>query len=154
LDQITADLKAAIAAMDTNNLPQAGRTWLMNPAIQLSLSLIRDGLGTYAFKDELASGTLLGYPLIVSNTVPADIVMLTSASNIIIASELAPQIMISQDASLEMDGAPSGSLDTPTTATQAQSMFQRDLTAIRCLTTLDWGARRAEVVQVITGVAW
>ncbi|MBW1672150.1 MAG: phage major capsid protein [Deltaproteobacteria bacterium] len=154
LDLITADLKVVIGAMNTNNLTDAGRVWVMNPARKLSLSLIRDGLGTYAFRDELASGTLMGYPVLTSNTVTATVVMLVHAPSIVIASELAPQISISMDASLEVDDAPAGSLDTPTTATQAKSMFQMDMVAIRALTTLDWAARRAQATEVLTSVSW
>jgi len=154
LDLITADAKAAIGAMNANNLPQMGRVWLMNPARALSLQMIRDGLGTYAFKDEILSGTWFGYPLIVSNTVPADIVMLQSASNIIIASELAPQISLSQDASLHMSDGPDADIGGGGTATPVASMFQLDMTAIRAMTVLDWGARRAQCVETITGVAW
>lgn len=152
LDQITADLKTLITAMDTALLPVEGRVWMMSPANRLTLSLIRDGLGTYAFKDELASGTLLGYPLLVSTTLPNDIVMLANGSNIIIASELAPQISISEDASLHVNDAPADDIGGATTV--VANMFQLDQTAIRALTTLDWAARRTAVVQVLDTVAW
>lgn len=152
LDLITADLKTMITQQDALNLPTAGRVWMMSPKNHLTLSLIRDGLGTYAFKDELASGTLLGYPVLVSNTVPDAIVMLANGSNIIIASELAPQISISQDASLHMESSPAD--DIGGAATPVASMFQLDQTAIRALTTLDWAARRVNVVSVLDTVAW
>jgi HK97 family phage major capsid protein len=151
LDQITADLKTLIGEMNAANLPN-DRVWIMSPANELTLRLIRDGLGTYAFQAEMASGTLLGYPLLVSNTVPDDIVMLANASNIIVASELAPQISISQDASLHMEDAPADDIGGATTP--VANMFQLDQTAVRCLTTLDWAARRDEVVQVLNTVAW
>jgi len=153
LDQITADLKAAMNAMMAVNMPMAAPVWLMNPANVNTLRFIRDGLGTYAFKDELLSGTLMGYPVLESTVVPLDIVILADASQIIMATELAPEISISEDASLHMeDTAPADDIGGATTP--VASMFQLDLVAIRAKTTLDWNARYDECVQVVTGVAW
>jgi len=152
LDLITADLKAMISQQDALNLPVDGRVWMMSPANRLTLQLIRDGLGTYAFRDEINSGVLLGYPLLVSNVMTDAIVMLANSSNIIIATELAPEISISQDASLHMETAPADDIGGATTP--VQSMFQTDSTAIRALTTLDWVARRPDVVSVTNTVTW
>lgn len=153
LDQITADLKTVMNAMLSINMPMVAPVWLMNPANVNTLRFIRDGLGTYAFKDELASGTLMGYPVLESTTVPLAIVMLADASQIILASELAPEISISEDASLHMeDTSPSDDLGGATSV--VASMFQLDMVAIRAKTTMDWNARYAECVQVINGVSW
>lgn len=146
LDLVTADIKAAIAAMLTVNMPMVSPVWLINPLRVNSLRFMRDGLGAYVWKDELSSGVLAGYPVLESTTVPGDIVMLVDANQIVIASELAPEISISEDATLSLMDDGSGA---PTA-----SMFQLDAVAIRAKTTLDWNSRYAEAVQVITGVAW
>jgi len=152
LNAITADLKAAINALMVINMPMAAPVWLLNPVTANALRFIRDGLGMYAFQDQMNKGYLMGYPFLVSTTVPSDIVMLSDASQIILASALAPQIMISQDTSIMMDSAPTA--DIGGAATPVQSMFQTDSTAIRGLVSLDWATRYANSTQVITGVAW
>jgi len=146
LDKVTADIKAAIGAMLTVNMPMVNPVWLINPLRVNSLRFMRDGLGAYVWKDELSSGVLAGYPVLESTSVDAAIVMLVDASQIIIASELAPEISISEDATLSLMDDGSGA---PTA-----SMFQLDAVAIRAKTTLDWNSRYAEAVQVISGVAW
>jgi len=150
LDLITADLKAAIGAMLTLNIPMAQPVWLINPLRLNSLNFIRDGLGTYAFQDEIRAGTLAGYPFLTSTTVPDDIVMLVDASQVILATELMPEIAISEDATIMMDDAPA----SPITGGAATSMFQTDSVAIRATTRLDFQARYTDCTQVITGVAW
>jgi len=150
LNAITADLKAAIGAMLAVNMPMAAPIWLINPLRLNSLKFIRDGLGTYAFKDEIGAGNLAGYPYLESTSIPDDIVMLVDGSQIITASELAPEISISEDATVMMDDAPA----SPITAGSATSLWQTDSIGVRSTTRLDWGARYAECVQTITGVAW
>lgn len=153
LDLITADLKAAIGAMLTLNMPMMRPVWLIHPTRVNSLRFIRDGLGSYAFKDEIASGTLMGYPFMESTTVTDSVVMLVDASQVIIASDLAPVIDLSSDASLHMvDGSVSADIGGATTP--VHSMFQLDKVAIRAKTSLDWNVRHANCVQVITSVSW
>lgn len=153
LDAITADLKALLNAMLAVNMPMTRPVWLMNPLNVNALRFIRDGLGQYAYRDEIAQGQIVGYPYLESTTVPVDIVMLVDASQIIIASELAPQIALSEDASLHMeDTSPADDIGGATSP--VASMFQMDAVAIRCKTTLDWQARHAECVQVLDTVAW
>jgi len=130
-------------------MPMAKPIWIFNPVRINSLRFLRDGLGNFAFP-EIASGMLMGYPFLESTTVTSSIVMLVDGSQVLIASDLTPQISISSDTSLHMDTAPA----TPITAGAVTSMFQSDLTAVRALTRLDFHPRYDECVQVITGVAY
>ena len=153
LDAITADLKKLLNAMLSINMPMMRPVWLMNPTNVNALRFIRDGMGQYAYKDEISQGTIVGYPFLESTTVPANIVMIADASQIIIASELAPQIALSEDASLHMeDTAPADDIGGATSP--VASMFQMNAVAIRAITTLDWNARHGDCVQVLDTVAW
>lgn len=153
LDAITADMKALINAMLTLNMPMTRPVWVMNPVNVNALRFIRDGLGTYAYKDEINGGTIVGYPFLESTSMAATEIMLVDASQVIIASELAPQISISEDASLHMeDTSPAEDLGGATTP--VASMFQLDAVAIRAKSTIDWNLRHAGAVQVLDTVAW
>ena len=153
LDNITTDLKNAIAALNALNMPMTSPVWLMNPARVNSLRFIRDGLGTYAFRDEINSGMLVGYPIIESTTVDSAHVMLVDASQVIIATDLVPEISISSDASLHMVDA-SVAEDIGGSTTPVQSMFQIDSTAVKAVTRLDWGVRYANCIQVTGDCTW
>jgi len=152
LNEITAELKAMLNQLMSLNMPMTSPVWMLNPTTANGLRFIRDGLGSYAFQAEMNNGTLLGYPFLESTTIPATIVMLADASQVVVASALAPQISISQDTSIHMETAPNA--DIGGAATPVQSMFQTDSTAIRGLVSLDWNARYDNCVSVLTGVAW
>lgn len=153
LDAITADLKTLINAMLTVNMPMSRPVWIMNPVNVNHLRFIRDGLGMYAYKDEISNGTIVGYPYLESTSMAATEVMLVDASQVIIASELAPVISISEDASLHMEDTDPAE-DIGGATTPVASMFQLDATAIRCRSTLDWNVRHDGAVQVLSTVAW
>lgn len=153
LDNITSDLKKLLNAMLSINMPMSQPVWLMNPTNVNALRFIRDGTGQYAYKDEVAQGTIVGYPYLESTTIPDSVVLLADASQVILASELAPQIALSEDASLHMeDTSPADDIGGATSP--VASMFQMNAVAIRAITTLDWGARHGDCVQVLDTVAW
>lgn len=153
LDAITADMKAMINAMLSINMPMTRPVWIMNPTNVNALRFIRDGLGQYAYMEEISRGTIVGYPYLESTSMAATEIMLVDASQVIIASELAPIISISEDASLHMeDTSPADDIGGATTP--VANMFQMDLTAVRVLSTLDWNVRHDGAVQVLDTVAW
>ena len=153
LDNITTDLKNAVAALHALNMPMQTPIWLMHPTRVNSLRFIRDGTGQYAFRDEINQGMLVGYPIMESTTVTATDVMLVDASQVIIATDLAPEISISSDASLHMVDATVAE-DIGGATTPVQSMFQIDSTAVKAVTRLDWGVRYANCIQSTDSCTW
>lgn len=153
LDEITADLRGMINQLLALNMPMTRPIWIINPVNVNYLRFIRDGLGTYAYMDEIMRGTIVGYPFLESNSMAATELILCDASQVIIASEMTPDISISEDASLHMeDTAPSDDIGGATSP--VYNMFQMDSVAIRAKSTLDWNVRHADCVSVLTGVAW
>lgn len=154
LANILADLKAAIGAMLAVNMPMVSPVWILHPVILNSLRFIQDGLGNRAFKDEIDAGMLVGYPFLTSTTCTQTVVMLVDGNQVIMATEMAPEISVSEDATIHMSDAPDNDLGGGGTATPVQSMFQTDSVAIKTTTRGDWAARYAECVQSITSVTW
>lgn len=153
LDNVTTDIKNAVGALLALNMPMQAPVWLLHPTRVNSLRFFRDGAGQYAFRDEINQGFLAGYPIIESTTVTATVMMLVDASQVILATDLAPEISISKDASLHMvDG--SVATDIGGSTTPVQSMFQIDSTAVKATTRLDWGVRYSNCVQVTTACTW
>lgn len=169
LANVITDLKAAYQTMMTLDMGRMP-VWLMNSSRHASLALITNASGGFMFRDELMGGTLLGIPVIHSNTVPSSVVFLIDQSEIATAADIVPEIEISTEAALHMQSTPAtsvaagtggttgtvmpltGGVDTP--ATPVRSLFQTYSMALRLVWPIDWSVRRAGAVQTITSVAW
>jgi HK97 family phage major capsid protein len=127
------------------------------PAVARLLAFTRDALGNPAFPGVTPTGgTLDGIPLRVSQYLAHNggsggaPFILVDESEIYLADDGAVTLDASQEASLVMDTAPTGSSTTPT-ATQVVSMFQTDSIAFRAERFIWWGARRSGAIQWIDG---
>jgi len=157
-DNIRADLMRLwqyfIAARNT---PRTA-VYIMNSSVALGLSLMQNPLGQPEFPGlTMNGGTLGGVPVIVSDYVPyttaGSIVILANANDIWLADDGQVTVDASQEASLQMDTAPTVNSATPT-ATAMVSMFQTNSTAFRAERYINWARRRASGVAYITGVNW
>jgi len=153
LDNVTTDLKTLTSALMAINMPMQAPVWLLHPTRVNSLRFMRDGAGQYAFRDEVNNGMLAGYPIIESTTITSTVVILVDASQVILATDLAPELSISTDASLHMVDT-SVATDIGGATTPVTSMFQTDSTAVKAVTRLDWAGRYAECAQVLTSATW
>jgi HK97 family phage major capsid protein len=117
--QISADLSAMLAAITT---PGSGLTWIMR---KKTMATIAGALG-------VASGlpqTLYGLPVVVSDNSPAQIT-LADASQLLYSDSGTIELDTSEEAALQMDGAP---VDPPVAATVMTSLWQLDLWAVRAV---------------------
>lgn len=154
-DAIRADIRALMAAfIAAYNAPTSG-VWLMGSVTALALSMMVNPLGQAEFPGiTMSGGTFNGMPVIVSDYLPAGIVVLANASDIYLADEGGIQVDMSREASLEMADNPSHNSDTPTGATSLVSMFQTNSVAFRVERYINWARRRASAVAYLTGVNW
>jgi hypothetical protein len=156
----------------------------MNSAQLLGLSTITLATGGFLFREELATGRLLGVPVVSSTTVPAGNVIIVDAAYFATAFGM-PEVDVSDTATLTMadadtnaptqaEGAagavgtaeqvpPDGGIDvaldaatTPPHAAgyQAQSMYQTWSVAVRFVMPVSWAMTRAGVIDRITGATW
>lgn len=165
LANVDADMKTMINSLIAANVPFTRPVWIMNPQRLNSLAHLRDGAGGKAFP-EIANGMLGSFPVITSTNVTATVVVLTDASQVIIASDYAPMLSISEDATLvlddsvpapnigeEVDAAIAGAGGAPA-ADRISSMYQQDAVAIRLKMGIDWGHRHVAGTYMLTGVGW
>jgi hypothetical protein len=101
----------------------------------------------------LFGGTFMTMPVIVSDNVATDIVVLVNAKDIFLAREDGLRVAMSTEASLEMSDTPAHDSVTPTGASMV-SMFQTNSVALLCEETVNWARRRDESVAYLTGVSW
>lgn len=157
-DDVRADIQALFATfIAANNAPTSG-VWIMPATTALALSLMQNPLGQAEFPGiSMNGGVLFGLPVIVSEYVPTvsggAYVVLVNASDIYLSDDGEVTVDMSQEASLQMDSAPTMDSDTPT-ATSVVSMFQTNSVAFRAERTVNWAKRRASAVAVLSGVNW
>jgi len=151
-DDVRLDLRSVFQKfIDADNPPLAG-VWVMSHTNALALSLITNGLGQPEFPGiGLMGGTLMGLPVICSEYVGTNVV-LVNASDIYVGDEGGIAVDMSREASLEMQDG--GFTQNQPTGASLVSMFQNNLVALRAERTINWARRRDSAVAYLTGVAW
>lgn len=153
-ESIRADIRALFGAfIAANNAPTSG-VFIMSATTALALSLMVNPLGQSEFPGiSMNGGTLQGLPVIVSEYVASDIVVLVNASDIYLGDEGGFAVDMSREASLEMADNPSHNSTTPTGA-QLVSLWQTNSVGFRAEREINWAKRRASAVAVLDDVAW
>lgn len=177
---ISADLKTLLGAFITANVG-AKPVLVMNTATKLSLTMTTNALGEFLYADEVARGTLHGIPIIASNRVTANRVILVDAAYFAAAFDT-PEIDVSEQASLTManangtaptqadngsgvvgtaeqivaDGGAKilGASGTAFTGITGVSLFQQYALGIRLVMPVGWGMTYAGTVAALNSVTW
>lgn len=148
------DVKALFGAYIAANMSPLNGVWIMSAVNALALSMMTNALGQKEFPGvSMLGGTFEGLPVIVSEYVDTDTVILANASDIYLADDGQVVIDASREASLQMDTAPTMA-SNPATSIETVSMFQTNSVALRAERWINWQKRRAQAVQVLSGVAW
>jgi len=156
---LIGDLKLLVNKVITTTAGNIRKpVWIINPSDVLAMSLTQAAAGgMLPFRDELAQGTLLGYPVLQTTTATNDTMYLVDAADFA-TSQGAPRFDISDSAVLHMeDTSPQqlASVATPNTvAAPMRSLYQTDSMAIRLIWDLDWVWKRQAVGAWITGMTW
>jgi HK97 family phage major capsid protein len=157
---LVGDIKQLTNALLTGTLGNIRNpVWLMNPAQVNSIGLVAaPGAGVFPFRDEIGRGTLGGWPVIDSGTVPINTVIVVDAADFVSVSGDAPRFEISDQATLHMEDTTPTDISTAGTpavvAFPAKSMFQTDSMALRLILPINWCLRRTGVVAWVAGVTW
>jgi hypothetical protein len=161
LAALIGDIRALTSALITGtNGNLRSPVWIMNPGDVLAASLIpaTAGGGEFPFKAELTGGTLQGYPVIQSATVPADMMFLLDAADFVSVTGDTPRFDVSNQATLHMEDttplaiASTGSPNT--VAAPVRSLYQTDSIGVRMLMDLNWGLRRTGIVAWTQTMTW
>jgi HK97 family phage prohead protease len=157
---LVGDIKQLTNALLTGTLGNIrSPVWLMNPAQVNSIGLVAaPGAGVFPFRDEIGRGTLGGWPVIDSGTVPINTVIVIDAADFVSVSGDAPRFEISDQATLHMEDTTPTDISTAgspaVVAFPAKSMFQTDSMALRLVLPINWCLRRTGVVAWVAGVTW
>jgi HK97 family phage prohead protease/HK97 family phage major capsid protein len=157
---LTGDIKALSGALLTGTLGNVRNPcWLMNPQQVNSAGLVAaPGAGVFPFRDEISRGSLGGWPIIDSGTVPLGTVIAVDAADFVSVTGDGPRFEISDQATLHMEDTTPTDISTSgspaVVAYPAKSMFQTDMLALRLILPINWTLRRTGVVAWVAGVTW
>jgi len=137
-----------------NNVPLDNIVLLMSSTQALALSLMVTDLGVPLFPTiTRGGGSILGFPVIVSEAVGTKIIAL-NAPEIFFAEDPGVQVDISREASIEMSTTPILGDTSAITGAVYKSAFQNNLIFIRFEQYMTWKYGRASAVEYITGNAY
>jgi HK97 family phage major capsid protein len=148
VEALKADLQAALATFTAAKIPITGLVIVTTPDVALGISLLSTDLGQapQGFNVTPTGGTLLGYPVIVSESVDPGVIVIFKPSEIFLASDGQVRLDASNQATLDMN---TGSPTSPTF-----NLWQRDCIALRAEQFINWKKRRSDVVAVIDSAAY
>jgi HK97 family phage major capsid protein/HK97 family phage prohead protease len=144
------DLSSRIGVFAAANIPLEGSVWLMNEANAFGLGISINALGQPLFPGfGTDGGKLFGIPVIVSNNVGLRVI-LVHAPSILYADEGGVRIDVSREASVQMDSAPTDTVDATTVYL---SLWQRNLIGLKAERFITWIRARTAAVTYITTAA-
>jgi len=142
---LLADLNAALATFDDAN-DGADVVIVMTKALARGISSLLVALGTRAFPEMTPNGgTLMGYTVIVSNSVDSGTIVLFQPSEILLSDDGQVRLDASNQATLSMSGG---------STTPDFNLWQRNCVGIRAERWIRWQKRRDDVVAVIDTAAY
>lgn len=149
-----ADVKTLLNSLLDDNQSLAGAYWIMTQQQAVALSLAQNSLGQIIYPGIGAEGgTLLGYPVLTTENIPATggspadgyPLIFAIGPEILLADDGQVTIDVSREASVQMDGAPDS---PPSASTNMQSLWQLNQIGIKAERFITWARRRS------TAVAW
>jgi HK97 family phage major capsid protein len=145
------DLAGRVAVFAAANIPLDGSVWLMSDSNAFGLSMSMNALGQPLFPGMTAQGgTLFGMPVVVSNSLSTRVVLM-HAPSILYADEGGVRIDVSREASVQMDSAPTDTVDATTVYL---SLWQRNLIGLKAERMITWIRARSAAVTYLTAAAY
>ena len=149
LANVTTDLGKAILALREAETLFLRPGWLISARTEFYLVTLRDSNGNYAFKDEMATGKLYGFPFAVTTQIPDNLgdseneseVYLVDFVDAVIGESSQVEIEVSTEAAY-YDGS------------SVVSAFSLDQTVLRAISRHDFAMRRSTSGSVIEAVTW
>lgn len=153
LQNVTTDLGKLMQVLMGADIPMMKPCWIFAPRIKNFLVTLQNTQGAFVFKDEMAGGTLWGYPYEITTGVPTNLDTSGAGSND--ESEIyffdAMQAVIGEAESIMVDASQEAAYNDGTTV---QAAFSLDQTVVRAIAEHDFAMRYAEAVAVLTAVDW
>lgn len=149
LTKVTQDLGSMVLALEEANVAFGNPGWMLAPRVKQYLMTVRDGNGNFAFRDEMLTGKLWGFPFKSTTQIPRNLgsgdkseIYLVDFDDVLIGQTLNLEVAISSEASYKDEND------------DLVSAFSLDQTVLRMLLEHDLQVRYDESVAVLTDVDW
>ncbi|RPH38341.1 phage major capsid protein [bacterium] len=143
------DLQLALSQIIQANIDPTGLVIVMQPVLAVALQLLRNDLGVAEFPNINASGgSLEGYAVVTSMSVPVGTVIFLVPREIMLADEGGISLDASREASIVMDDGVS-----PASTTMV-SLWQKNLVGLRVERMINWARRRTAAVYYLTAAGY
>ena len=150
---VFSDLGKLIQKLLDANIPMISPGWLMAPRVEVFLRTLINSNGFSVFRDEMARGTLLGYPFASTTSIPNNLDTSGAGSNDeseIYFNDFA-QGIIGESMNLIVDASSEAAY---TDGSSVVSAYDRDQTVVRSIAEHDFAMRYDKAVAVLTQVDW
>lgn len=151
LDTITRDIAKAILKLRKAYCRMLRPVIFLGPSAEMTMMTVRDGLGAFAFRDEMSRGTILGIPYIRFDQMPETLGVGGDESEIIVADMA--DVIVGEGLAINLEILKEASYTDPVTSA-VRNLALEDCVGIRALVELDVAVRHAESVAVIQKVKW
>jgi HK97 family phage major capsid protein len=155
-----ADAKTMFAGLLASNQQVSGGTWIMTQQQAIAFSLMTTSIGQPYFPGITPTGgTLLGFPVVVSENIPTNSgspadgspIIFVLPKEVMLADDGGVSIDVSREATLQMNTAP----DSPETASTVMiNLWQHNMIAIKAERFINWKARRTTCCAYISGAKY
>lgn len=150
LESVTGDMGNLILQLEEANVAFSNPGWVLSPRTAMYLMTLRDSLGRFAFRDEMMTGKLWGWPFKKTTQIPRNLgtggdeseIYLVDFDDVIIGDTLRLEVAVSTEASYKDEN------------NDLVSAFSLDQTVMRVLLEHDIVLRHDESVGVLTSVPW
>lgn len=149
LESVTADLMRVRLRVINANVPMISCGWVMSWRSKMFLETLRDGNGNLAFPEVGARGTLYGYPIGTTTSVPDNLGVGGNESEIYFGDF--SQLLIGDTESVTIASSDTAAYDD---GGVIRSAFSNDETVVRLIAEHDTGTRYAVAFAMLTGVTW
>ena len=153
LQATAADLGKLMQQLMGADIPMLKPCWIFAPRIKNFLVTLQTSTGAFVFKDEMAGGTLWGYPYEITTGVPTNLDATGAATKD--ESEVyffdAAQAIIGEAQNIMVDASQEAAYND---GSAIQAAFSLDKTVVRAIAEHDFAMRYEGAVAVLTGVDW
>lgn len=146
LANAVTQLQSMIVTMQNANSRMLRPGWIFNPTVRWFLAGLRDGVGSFVFKNELDAGTLYGFPYRITTAIPNNLtsgggthgaeIYLADFADVLIGNTMNMSVDMSDVASF-VDGS-----------SVQHNSFQEDMSVFRIITENDFNVRHTGSVAV------
>mgnify|MGYP001572359131 CR=1 FL=1 len=153
LQNTATDLGKLMQQLMDADIPMVNPVWIFSPRTRNFLMTLVTTAGSFIYKDEMATGTLWGYPFGMTTGVPSNLDFTGAATNDeseIYFADLG-QGLIGEAESMAIDASQEAAYHD---GSSVQSAWSRDETTVRAIAEHDFIMRYDKAVALLAGVDW